>query len=245
MARTLAALLLLSLAGPACAHPTPKGEYHRDLSVEFTPTAVKVCYTLEIDLLTLVNSVHALGEAIDRSTLRTPDDFAKVYEQRLIAAVPDGLLATIDGKPVAWMVDHASRELIEAGEFHLYLTIPLTPSAEPQAFSMEDTNFPGKKGEYHVVVVPNSAVNLADVSGEGEQETDGPSSPLPFSAKVRRPAVAPEVAAVAPLYRNWLLVCGIALISVGVFMTLRPIRVMWSPLLLGAGVWMCWANWPG
>src|SRR6478672_13306533 len=50
-------VILLSLSGRSEAHPVPKSEYDRNVTVELRPDAVHVLYRVEIDQYTLLQTV--------------------------------------------------------------------------------------------------------------------------------------------------------------------------------------------
>ena len=110
----LGLLALLALAPAARAHPIPRNNHDRTITVRLTRDAVIVDYRLEVDEFTVVYvDLPAVSDKVDLSTLKKPQDFHQAFVRAYEPLLADGLLATLDGRPLTFTCTHRSHQVLD------------------------------------------------------------------------------------------------------------------------------------
>jgi nickel/cobalt transporter (NicO) family protein len=131
------------------AHPVPRSEHDRNLTVTWRPDGVTVLYRLEIDQYTLLTTVGnpANGFPLDPKKRVGPKDFADAYQTRMREIIPDGLIGTLDGKPVKFVCTKVHDPYFTDSvqfKFELKAAVGINPGRH--TLEVEDLNFLEKKG---------------------------------------------------------------------------------------------------
>jgi ABC-type nickel/cobalt efflux system permease component RcnA len=134
---------------PRCqAHPVPRSEHDRNVTVTWRPDGVHVLYRLEIDEYTLLTSV-ARWLADQPGDTRKPigrkeiaDEFIRVMKD----LIPRNLIGKVDGKDIHFTCTEGKVEFLDSAQFRFKLkaNVPVGPGRHTLA--VEDTNFLDKKG---------------------------------------------------------------------------------------------------
>jgi ABC-type nickel/cobalt efflux system permease component RcnA len=101
------ALIILIAADPGQAHPVPRRNHDRTITVRLSvdPAAgqvrVIVDYRLEVDPFTVVfDDLPALGDRVNLKKLRTPQEFYETYLASYAPILAANLVASLDQQPV-------------------------------------------------------------------------------------------------------------------------------------------------
>jgi len=132
----------------ASAHPVPRSEYDRNVTVEWKADAVYVLYRLEIDEYTLLTTVanspdtFPLGpkKAVGRKQV------AEAYIARMREVIPDRVQGTVDGKPITFACTNAKVEFLDSAQFRFWLKAPAALAPGRHTLEVEDLNFVDKSG---------------------------------------------------------------------------------------------------
>jgi ABC-type nickel/cobalt efflux system permease component RcnA len=140
--------LLLAATTAARAHPVPRSEHDRNVTVTWRPDGVYVLYRVEIDQYTLLTAVGnpANGFKLDPKTRVGPKDFATAYATRMREVIPDGLVGTLDGKPIAFTCTDAPFEFLDSVQFRFKLKAAVGLNPGKHTLEVEDLNFLDKTG---------------------------------------------------------------------------------------------------
>src|SRR5262249_9520670 len=89
----LASIILLAFPFAAYAHPVPRSQYDRNLTIEWKADGVYVLYRVEIDQYTLLTTVGnpANGFSLDPSKRIGPQHVGDAYIDRMRKVLPDEL----------------------------------------------------------------------------------------------------------------------------------------------------------
>src|SRR5262245_23204345 len=132
----------------AWAHPVPRSEYDRNLTVEWKSDGIHVLYRLEIDQYTLLTTVGnpANGFPLDPKKRVGPQSVADAYIARMREVIPDGLQGTLDGKPITFTCTEAKVDFTDSAQFRFRLKAagPINPGRH--TVEVEDLNFLDKSG---------------------------------------------------------------------------------------------------
>jgi ABC-type nickel/cobalt efflux system permease component RcnA len=133
----------------AHAHPIPRSEYDRNLTVTWRADGVHILYRLEIDEFTLLTTVGNpdSGFRLDPAKKRIGrKDIADAYIALMRKVIPDHVLCKVDGEPVAVLCTDARVEFLDSAQFRFRLraAAPLQPGRH--TLEVEDLNFIDKKG---------------------------------------------------------------------------------------------------
>ena len=142
-------VILLGLTPPTTrAHPVPRGEHDRNVTVTWRPDGVFVQYRLEIDEYTLLTSV-ARWIADRPGDARKPigrKEIADAYIARLREVIPDQLVGTLDGKSLKFTCTDARVDFLDSAQFRFRLKAADGLSPGRHTLEVEDLNFIDKKG---------------------------------------------------------------------------------------------------
>ena len=171
-------LLLCALAlSPAAAraHPVPKLEYDRNLTVELTPSAVRVAYRLEIDQYTLYHDVgrNDSGFPLDRSRKLSRQDFADAFIARMKTVIPDQIDASLGGKPLTFTCESARCDFADSAQFHFRLRADWKPQAGKNRFEVRELNFPDKRGRLKMSLDADATLKVLELSEPVERTIPG------------------------------------------------------------------------
>jgi nickel/cobalt transporter (NicO) family protein len=169
----LLSTVLLSLTASAQAHPVPKAEYDRNISVQLGPTSVEVTYRLEIDQLTLFQTVPKLDEKMDLTTLKGPRDFAQAFLDRMKVVIPDNLVGTLNGQRLNFTARTARYEILDSVQFHYRFRAAFTAHPGKNRFELTEQNFPDKKGLFRISLDVDADVKVPEVTEPIERRTVG------------------------------------------------------------------------
>lgn len=134
---------------PRCeAHPVPRGEHYRNVTVTWRPDGVFVQYRLEIDEYTLLTSTAAwvAGQPGDARKPMGRRDIANAFIARMKEVIPDQLVGKLDGKDLSFTCTDARVDFLDSAQFRFRLkaAAPLAPGRH--RLEVEDLNFMDKKG---------------------------------------------------------------------------------------------------
>jgi len=139
-----------SLLTPHCsAHPVPRSEYDRNVSVTWRTDGVHVVYHLEIDEYTLLTTVGNPDNGFNLGPKKGlgRKDVADAYIARMKEIIPDSLLCSIDGKPVPFTCTAQPPDFKDSVQFNFKLRAKAPLSAGRHTLEVEDLNFIDKKGK--------------------------------------------------------------------------------------------------
>jgi nickel/cobalt transporter (NicO) family protein len=199
--------LLAFLSAPtpgAQAHPVPRSEHDRNVTVTWRPDGVFVKYRLEIDEYTLVTSVARWIADQPGDTRRPigPKEIAHAYIDRMKAVIPDNLIATLDGKDLHFTCTDGTVAFLDSAqfEFRLKAAVALTPGKHTLA--VEDINFLDKKGRLAMKFDAGPPLTVEKVSEppesriteatEAERRTVSATVSLPGNLPPEAPHAAPS-----------------------------------------------------
>ena len=137
------------LPAPCLAHPIPRNEYDRNVTVEWRPDAVHVTYRVEIDQFTLLTVVGnpENGFPLPKGRLG-PKDVGNAYIARMRAVIPDGLHGTVDGQALTFVcTEAADPHFADSVQFRFKLRAPAPLPPGRHTLEVEDLNYPDKKGK--------------------------------------------------------------------------------------------------
>jgi len=142
-------ILHSAFAIPHChAHPVPRSEYDRNLTVEWKADGVYVLYRVEIDEYTLLTTVGnpANGFPLDPQKRIGRKDVGDAYIARMREVISDGIVGTLDGKQLTFACTNAKVEFLDSAQFRFWLKAPGLLSPGRHSLEVEDLNFLEKKG---------------------------------------------------------------------------------------------------
>ncbi len=171
--RSLAIVILAcsALHTPQCfAHQVPRSEYDRNITVRLRSDGVWITYRLELDQYTLLKLVAdpANGFPIRPNDLLTPKSIANAFLARMKEVVPDQVVATLDGQPLAFTATDTKHELHDSAQFTFTLKAPANLAPGRHTFELDDLNFNDKKGRLSIKLeaveplVPESLSEIAE-----------------------------------------------------------------------------------
>lgn len=139
---------LLLAPGVGQAHPVPRGEHDRNVTVTWRPDGVFVQYRLEVDEYTLLTGVAA-WLADQPGDTRKPigrKEIADAYIQRMKEVIPDSLVGKVDGQDLRFTAVDGKVDFLDSAQFRFRLkaAAPLTPGRH--TLEVEDLNFLDKTG---------------------------------------------------------------------------------------------------
>jgi nickel/cobalt transporter (NicO) family protein len=170
--RRLSALALVltahcSLLTAHCfAHPVPRSEYDRNVTVEWKADGVYVLYRVEIDEYTLLTTVGnpANGFPLDPNERIGRKDVAEAYIARMREVVPDGMQGTLDGKQLQFSCTTAKVEFLDSAQFRFWLKAPAPLIPGRHTLEVEDLNFLDKKGTLVMKFDAGAGLTIEEVS---------------------------------------------------------------------------------
>ena len=132
----------------AQAHPVPRSEYDRNITVEWRPDAVHVQYRLEIDEYTLLTTVANSPELFPLGAQKGVGrkHIADAYMKRMREVIPDGLVGTIDGTAITFQATEARVDFLDSVQFRFKLKAPASLTPGRHSLEVEDLNFLDKQG---------------------------------------------------------------------------------------------------
>ena len=140
----------MATALTATAHPVPREEYDRNITVEFRPDSVHIIYHVEFDSFTLFRDVN--GEAgfslPNKGTLQARD-YVEAFRARMSIIIPDRLIATFNGKPITFETEDSRPDSsTDSMKFLFHLKASWQPLQGQNIFEVKDINYPDKPGSY-------------------------------------------------------------------------------------------------
>jgi ABC-type nickel/cobalt efflux system permease component RcnA len=141
-------LLLLLAASPSAAHPVPRSEHDRNVTVTWRADGVFVLYRLEIDEYTLLTSV-ARWLADQPGDTRKPigrKEIAEAFIARMKDVIPDNLIGKVDGKDIHFTCTDGKVEFLDSALFRFRLKAAVGLNPGKHTLSVEDINFLDKQG---------------------------------------------------------------------------------------------------
>ena len=193
------------------AHPVPRGEHDRNLTVTWRPDGVFVQYRLEIDEYTLLTGVAA-WLADQPGDTRKPigrKEIADAYMARMKEVIPDQLVGRLDGKDLHFTASDARVDFLDSAQFRFRIKAPAPLAPGRHTLEVEDLNFLDKKGRLVMKFESGPPLKLEKVSEPpesrvsevtaAEQRTVAatvvlPGAPTEGPAKVETPAPLPPPA---------------------------------------------------
>lgn len=153
---TLSFLCLLATARTATAHPVPREEYDRNITVEFRPDSVHIIYHVEFDSFTLFRDVNReAGFSLPNKGTLQLRDYLEAFRSRMSIVIPDKLIATFNGKPITFETrDSWPDSSTDSMKFLFHLQASWQPLAGQNSFELKDINFPDKPGSYKLSLAP-------------------------------------------------------------------------------------------
>ena len=149
--RLLPVVALLAFASRLFAHDPPEEYYARNITVELTPVAAIIHYRMELSQVSLFNLPNSdknirLGSARGRAGLEA------ACMERFKILIPDNLIATLNDRPLTWIVDKTRIEPRDSTHFHLHLRADWEPTAVENKFEITDGNFEDAPGPYRLEI---------------------------------------------------------------------------------------------
>ena len=162
-------------AGSSFAHPVPRSEYDRTITVELRPDEVVVRYTLDLDQYTLLATVAepANGFPIDPNKTLTPRGTADAYIARMKVVIADQLQGSVDGKPITFTCSDARADFTDSVQFRFRFKAPARLDTGKHTVELEDLNFPDKKGKVVMKLDAAPPLSVEAVSEPPEHRTTG------------------------------------------------------------------------
>ncbi|HEX3149949.1 MAG TPA: hypothetical protein VHR66_17865, partial [Gemmataceae bacterium] len=189
------------------AHPVPKSETDRNVTVTWRPDGVYVQYRVEVDEFTLLTSVAQWVTDLPGDPKKKPvgpKEVAQAYSSRMRTIIPDQLLGRLDDKEIKFTCIDSRIDFLDSVQFRFKLKAAASLAPGLHKLEVEDINFADKKG----------TLVLKFESGEGlkvEKVTEPPEGKLIETTEVERrtvsasaimpgdlPATAPVVEPAAP-----------------------------------------------
>lgn len=192
------------------AHPVPRGEHDRNVTVTWRPDGVFVQYRLEIDEYTLLTST-ARWIADQPGDTRRPvgrRDIADAFIKRMKEVIPDQLVGKLDGKDLSFTCTDGRVDFLDSAQFRFRLkaAVPLSPGRHQ--LEVEDLNFMDKKGRLAMKFEAGPALTVEKVSEPPEARVSEVTDPdrrtvaatafLPGMLPPDRPTTAEPAATEAP-----------------------------------------------
>jgi nickel/cobalt transporter (NicO) family protein len=131
------------------AHPVPRSETDRNITVTWRPDGVFVQYRVEVDEYTLLTSVAQWVNDLPGDPRKKPigpKEVAQAYMARMRVIIPDQLLGKVDDKDIKFTCIDTRVDFLDSVQFRFKLkaAIPLAPGRHK--LEVEDINFVDKKG---------------------------------------------------------------------------------------------------
>jgi ABC-type nickel/cobalt efflux system permease component RcnA len=148
------------------AHPVPRSEYDRNLTVEWKSDGIHVLYRLEIDQYTLLTTVGnpANGFELDSKKRVGPQSVADAYKARMREIIPDYLRGTLDGKPITFTCTDAKVEFTDSAQFRFRLKAAAPIKSGRHTLEVEDQNFLDKPGRLAMKFDAGQGLTIEKVS---------------------------------------------------------------------------------
>src|SRR5262249_16600274 len=130
------------------AHPVPRSEYDRNITVEWKADGVYVTYRVEIDEYTLLTTVAnpANGFPLYPQNRTAPQDVRAPYSLPMREVIPDGTGGPLDGQQVTFACTNAKVDFLDSAQFRFWFKAPAPLSPGRHTLEVEDLNFLDKKG---------------------------------------------------------------------------------------------------
>jgi ABC-type nickel/cobalt efflux system permease component RcnA len=118
------------------------------VTVDWRADGVNVLYRVEIDEYTLLTTVGnpANGFPLPPGGRVGRKDVADAYIARMREVIPDGLLGTVDGKPVTFTCTEARVDFLDSAQFRFKLKAAALLTPGRHTLEVEDLNFLDKPG---------------------------------------------------------------------------------------------------
>jgi nickel/cobalt exporter len=208
----------LGVAGSAYAHPVPRNEFDRNITVEINENGIDVLFRVEIDefsLLLLVGDPEN-GFPLDFKRKFGRKEVGEAFLKRMKEIVPDYLQGTLNNKPLTFACTDARVEFLDSAQFRFRCKAKVKYGSGLQQFVLEDQNFPDKAGRMAIkleVLPPLQVESLSELTekrtkglAEGDKnevrasfhvEAEAITSPIP-KAEPTPTVPVPEVAVTPP-----------------------------------------------
>ena len=139
---------LVIAPGLAEAHPVPRSEHDRNVTVTWRADGIFIKYRLEIDEYTLLTTVARwlADQPGDTRTPIGPKEIADAYIARMKAVIPDNLIGRLDGKDLHFTCTGGSVLFRDSAQFEFRLKAAVGLNPGTHTLEVEDINFLDKKG---------------------------------------------------------------------------------------------------
>ena len=130
------------------AHPIPRSEYDRNVTVSWRVDAVYIQYRVEIDEFTLLTTVGRpdSGFKLDFTKRIGRKDVADAYVARMREVIPDQIQCEINGKSVPLRCVDTRIDFADSVQFRFKLKAEAVLSPGRHQLKIQDDNFEDKKG---------------------------------------------------------------------------------------------------
>ena len=142
-------VILLAIPSGSEAHPVPRSEYDRNITVTWCADGVYILYRLEIDEFTLLTTVGNPegGFRLDPTKRIGRKEIADAYIARMREVIPDQIVSKVDGKEIVLTCSDARVDFADSAQFRFKLKAPSALAAGRHTLEVEDLNFIDKKGK--------------------------------------------------------------------------------------------------
>jgi ABC-type nickel/cobalt efflux system permease component RcnA len=161
---------------PAClAHPVPRRAHDRTIVVRLGQDderniQVTVNYRLEVDEFTVVfDDLPALLDKSELGKLRQPDEFYEAYTRSYAPILAGNLIATLDGRALAFRCGKRSHQLHDENGVPLnhlrcdfVFQAKCEASMEPHRFTFKEANFELEEGLIRLSLAGEASIEFAN-----------------------------------------------------------------------------------
>jgi ABC-type nickel/cobalt efflux system permease component RcnA len=155
---------------PLQAHPVPRRCHDRTIVIRLSSDVVEVDYRLEVDEFTVVfDDLPALGDQVDLSKLRKPQEFYDTFAQKYAPILAGNLVAKLDGRPLEFhCIQHAYTLRDENGNplDHLrcdfvFQAKPASADASvPHTLTFKEGNYELEEGQIRLSLIGTELIQL-------------------------------------------------------------------------------------
>jgi ABC-type nickel/cobalt efflux system permease component RcnA len=131
------------------AHPVPRGDYDRNLTVTWRTDGVHILYRLEIDQFTLLRTVGKPenGFPLDPNKRFGQKDVGDAYIAVMRKIIPDRVLCTVDGKQLPLECTDTRVDFTDSAQFRFKLKATAAIAPGRHTLEVQDWNFDNQKGK--------------------------------------------------------------------------------------------------
>jgi ABC-type nickel/cobalt efflux system permease component RcnA len=131
------------------AHPIPRSEYDRNITVTWHSDAVHVLYRVEIDEYTLLTTVGnpANGFPLNRDKRVGRKELGEAYLARMKTVIADHLQVAVDGEDLKFAATDAKVEYADSAQFRFRFKADANLKPGRHTLVVKDLNYEDKKGK--------------------------------------------------------------------------------------------------